>query len=411
MNVFKNTNYLKIYSAMTISKLGDWFFTIALPLLVYDLTKSASKMALVFVVGVLPQVLFSLIGGALADQLNKKKIMIFGDLLSAVLVSVIPIMYMVNGLQVWMVYIIAFLLASVSAFYHPSFEATIPQVLKREDYVKGNSYLKLMDTVITFVGPSLTGLLIAMLGVINVLVFDALSFLLSAVILSLVKVDYVRLKKQFPKLLAPIREGLHYVKNNKVILSGALIMLGINLGYGAVDSLLLFFLKDHVELDSTGIGLFLSLQALGPFLAVYLASRFKKFPRGNIIVTCGIMIGIAEIGLIFSEKLFLVLLLCQVVAKGAATLLAINWFTLRQEIVPSDLLGRVVSSTRMLAYISLPISGMIAGNAVGFVSIYNIFVISGVIVLVSSFIGLRTPLFSKKTDRLAKEQDPLPKHI
>ncbi|MEH7321170.1 hypothetical protein V7113_30320, partial [Priestia megaterium] len=86
-------------------------------------------------------------------------------------------------------------------------------------------------------------------------------------------------------------------------------------------------------------------------------------------------------------------ILCRIVIVGSVTLLAINWFTLRQEIVPSALLGRVISSTRMLAFLALPISGMLAGVAAEYISVSLIFILAGILTIVASLIGIKTSLF------------------
>lgn len=390
--VLKNKNYVKILIGMSISKLGDSMFLIALPLLVYELTKSPGLMALAYVLEITPQVLFSLLGGALADQISKKKIMVIGDIVSALLILSIPLAYSLDILEVWMIYVVIFCLASVSAFYHPSFESVVPEVLKDKNLVQGNSLFKLAETITTFTGPSIAGLLIAIIGVANVLYVDSISFLLSAVCISFVKMKGVQKGTKMPSIIKPIKEGLSYVFKTRVIFTGTFLILLINVGYGAVEALFMFYLKDYLRLEATQIGIIFSCQTIGSFIAVYLANRLHQFSRGRIIIFSGIMIGLGQILLVASQSFVIGLVICRMIIMGSVTLLAINWFTLRQEIVPRNLLGRVISSTRMVAFLALPISGSIAGSLAEFTSILTIFLTAGIMVVIFSLLGLRSVL-------------------
>ena len=197
---------------------------------------------------------------------------------------------------------------------------------------------------------------------------------------------------------AAIKEGILFVVGNRTIMQGSLFIFGVNIGFGAVESLIMFYMADQLKLSSGEIGFILSLQAAGPFLAVYLANRLKGFARGHLIVYSGFIIGVAQILLITSHSFVLALLLCQIAIKCGSTLLAINWFTLRQEIVPSELLGRVVSSTRMIAFLAIPFSGMVAGLLAKVVSVTTIFLVSGIVVVLCSLWGMRSSLMVSRSE-------------
>ncbi|WP_425484693.1 MFS transporter [Kroppenstedtia pulmonis] len=154
----------------------------------------------------------------------------------------------------------------------------------------------------------------------------------------------------------------------------------------------MFYLKDYLRLEATEIGIIFSCQTIGSFIAVYLANRLHQFSRGRIIIFSGIMIGLGQILLVASQSFVIGLVICRMIIMGSVTLLAINWFTLRQEIVPRNLLGRVISSTRMVAFLALPISGSIAGSLAEFTSVLTIFLTAGIMVVIFSLLGLRSVL-------------------
>ncbi|MBM7644586.1 MFS family permease [Scopulibacillus daqui] len=394
--VLKNRDFIFLFLSATTSKFGTSFFQVALPLLVYKLTKSPSLMAVTFVLEITPQVLFSLIGGAFADKISKKMILLIGDIISAALVIVIPLSALTYHLDIWLVYIIAFLLSSISSFYHPSFESIVPEILKGENLIQGNSLLKLSETITTFIGPSIAGVLISMIGSINILYFNFATYFFSALFISFIAHKYKNINNANQSMINSIKEGIDYVVKTKLIFIGTVFIFLINLGYGAMESLFMFYLKGPLHLSSQYIGLIFSLQTLGSFFSIYLANKLNKFPRGNIMILAGILIGLGQTGLILSQGLLVILIVCRIIIIGSVTLLSINWFTLRQEIVPSHLLGRVISSTRMLSYLALPFGGMLSGIFVEHISVNIIFILAGAITIIISFIAIKTSLFNKK---------------
>ncbi|MFJ7931604.1 MFS transporter [Peribacillus sp. NPDC096448] len=393
--VLRNKDFLFLFLSATTSKLGTSFFQVALPLLVYELTKSPSLMAFTFVLEIIPQVLFSLIGGVFADRISKKNILLIGDIFSAILVIVIPISALMNHLEVWVIYVIAFLLSSVSAFYHPSFESIVPETLQGKNLIQGNSLFKLSETLTTFIGPSIAGILIAVIGAHNLLYFNFVTYFFSAMFIGFIANKYQNKNIVNTSIIVSIKEGIDYVVKTKKILIGTIFIFLVNLGYGAMESLFMFYLKGTLNLSSQYIGLVFSLQTLGSFLAIYFANKLNKLPRGNVIIIAGILIGLGQTALTMSQGLLIILIACRIIIVGSVTLLAINWFTLRQEVVPSALLGRVISSTRMLAFLALPFGGMLSGIFAEYVNVEVIFILAGLLTVIVSLIGIKTTLFQK----------------
>src|SRR5215471_1364646 len=118
-------NYYLLLSGFFISTIGDWFYQLALPLLIYNLTHSAMSMAITYGLTYAPFLLLLPFGGVIADRVDRRRFLIFGDLTSAIIVGVFTLlvfMYSYTGWIIWVVYPTAFLLASVAPLYHPSFQ-------------------------------------------------------------------------------------------------------------------------------------------------------------------------------------------------------------------------------------------------------------------------------------------------
>ena len=119
-------NYYLLLLAYFASTVGDWFYQLALPLLVYDITRSATSMALTYGLAYLPYILFLPIGGVIADRMSRRRLLIGGDALSAVIVgllAVVATLHLHDSWLIWFIYPAVFLVAGVTPFYHPAFQS------------------------------------------------------------------------------------------------------------------------------------------------------------------------------------------------------------------------------------------------------------------------------------------------
>lgn len=387
-----NSDFINLIISSLFSKFGMAIYTIALPLIVYDITKSGSLMAVTFVVEFIPHIIFSLFGGALADRMSKKKILLIGDITSLLSVVFILVTFL-NGVQnIYILLIATFILSSASAFYHPSFESVIPEMLESTELVKGNSLFKFIETFTTFIGPSIGGLLIGFLGNIETLFVTMFTFLISAISIILIKKPYTngQVDKQI-SMISSIKEGLKFVMHNKVIMSGTIYMFLINISYGFIEALFVFYLKGEKHYSASLIGYIFSIQTLGSMISLYVVNKFKYVNRGKFIVYSGMIMCLGMLLLSIGINIYIIIL-ARILIVGSATCMAVSWFTLRQEVVPQQFLGRVISSTRMIAYLSLPISGMIAGLLINYVTANIVFWLSTLFSIVLTIAYIRSNL-------------------
>ncbi|MCY1028924.1 MFS transporter, partial [Mammaliicoccus sciuri] len=205
-----NNDFINLIISSLFSKFGMAIYTIALPLIVYDITKSGSLMAITFVTEFMPHIIFSLFGGALADRMSKRSILLYGDITSLFAVLFILVTFL-NGIEnIYILLIATFILSSASAFYHPSFESIIPEMLDSSELVKGNSIFKFIETFTTFVGPSIGGLLIGFFGNVETLFVTMFTFFISLVSILLIKKTYItdNIDNEI-SMIKSIKEGLY----------------------------------------------------------------------------------------------------------------------------------------------------------------------------------------------------------
>lgn len=174
----KNRNFLLLFSAQLISLLGSGVTTVGLELFAYRLAGGVSATAIIgnaLMLRILAFLLFSQPAGVIADRVSRKRILIAADLARFGLLALFPFIS-----TVWQVYLLIFAINAVTAFFTPTFEATIPEVVGGEQYVRALSLSRVAVDIEAVAAPALAGLLVMFLDVRFVFWFDALTYLASA---------------------------------------------------------------------------------------------------------------------------------------------------------------------------------------------------------------------------------------
>lgn len=177
VSLWSNRNYILLFSAQIVSLLGSGVTTVGLALFAYQLTGGESATAVIgnaLFLRILAFLIFSQPAGVLADRFNRKYILIAADVLRFGLLALFPFIT-----EVWQIYLLIFLINAVTAFFTPTFEASIPEVVGSEQYVKALSYSRVAVDIEAVAAPAIAGLLVAVLGVRWVFWFDAFTYLFS----------------------------------------------------------------------------------------------------------------------------------------------------------------------------------------------------------------------------------------
>jgi MFS transporter, NRE family, putaive nickel resistance protein len=188
--LWRNGNFRLLFSAQIISLLGSGVTTVGLALFAYQLTGGVSATAVIgnaLTLRILAFLLFSQPAGVIADRISKKKILIAADLIRFGLLALFPFIT-----QVWQIYALIFAINAVTAFFTPTFEASVPEVVGGEQYVKALSLSRVATDAEAVAAPALAGLLVALLGLRWVFWFDSFTYLASASLVAMAAIPYAR---------------------------------------------------------------------------------------------------------------------------------------------------------------------------------------------------------------------------
>ncbi|MBB6453363.1 MFS family permease [Salirhabdus euzebyi] len=381
--ILKNKNFLLLWLGQSVSTLGSRFYMIAIMWYVIEKTGSSMNLGLTVLCFTLPAVLIMPLAGIIADHNYKKTILITSDLINGVLVSVMAIFMYYQALPSLVLYTIIITVSASSAFFSPAISASIPLIAGKEQLSKANSLNQFTNRMSNIVGPAMAGVLIAVTDIWLLLLLNGLSFIISAISECFIKIPDVEVSKDKKKFKEQFFEGLQYVRKVKELM--ALIFVGgviINFFLAPLTVFITVICNQILEVGSEGFGLVEACISVGALVG----SVFSFF---NIIKN---QIKLGIIGLVLEGVALLVggiflsfpsMIIFAILLGLGVSMASIGITTMLQLLVPENMMGRVGSILSSLSTITVPIGILVGSYVINVYSIELIFIVSGVIVLLS----------------------------
>ena len=217
-----NSNFRRLWLAQIVSEIGDWFYTLAIYTLLLQLTGYAGSVALALMLQVLPQTLIGPTAGVINDRLRRKHVMIAADLIRCVIV--LTMLLVRSRSMVWLVYPLLLAETSMAAFFEPARNSVIPNIAAESDVLVANTLSSATWSVNLMIGASLGGLVAAFWGRNAVFVVNALSFLISALLIGGMRFNEPHAEGAAPLRardlvdFSPVLEGIRYIRGHRSIL-------------------------------------------------------------------------------------------------------------------------------------------------------------------------------------------------
>ena len=338
-----------LWLGQAVSQIGEGLNKVALLYLVYEVTGSTLKMTVIGVLQTLPPLLFGPLLGAYVDRLPKKRMMMGVDALRAGLALIIPILYATHTFTLPRVYIVVFLMALVATVFSPALSSTVPLIVGSAQLTAANAWVASTAMIGMLIGPAISGLGIATVGMQVVLYISSATFALSVLSLSQLRLKQAPASQGVDRretFFKNLQEGLRFVFIEKRTVAGLVVAA---ISYSLVASAFVFLLPVFAEkvLHVNALMLAWLWSAYGAgMLAVSLALACMKqqSPSGRlrlIIGAMGIGAGASYLLAVTSETLTAIGLVA-VIGAALAAFTPIVWGLL-QEMTPDDLRGRVFS--------------------------------------------------------------------
>jgi MFS family permease len=356
-SLLRNVRFLRLWIGQGTSFVGDAVSMVALVVLVVQITGSASAVGGALVARLLPTIA-SPLAGVLADRVDRRVVLVASDLARAVLV-----LGLVFARDLATIYVLVFLMGLARAFFNPTVRAAFPSVVGGGNLTRANALISGTFSVSETVGPALGGLLVATVGLDAAFILDAVTYLISAVLLSLTPLARPQRKDGNAGFGEDLKAGFAYLAGARVplaiVIGAFLTVLTINITIPAE----VFLAKETFEAGNAGYGLLVGLYGGGMILGSALIATFGDRIRLLPFYFFGILISaLALVGAGLSPA-FIFALGALVVAGAANGIDNVTTDTILQKRVPDAFLGRVFS-VRFLGFsagevLAYPLGGAI----------------------------------------------------
>jgi MFS transporter, NRE family, putaive nickel resistance protein len=274
----KETLFRRLYLAQTISLLGDAFTWVGIALLAYQLggERSAAILSTALTLRVTAFILFGPYAGALADRVDRKKVMYITHFVRMAIVACLPFVT-----KEWQIYVLIFFLNIFNAFFTPAYKAAIPQAIPhKEDYGPGISLSNATNQLLAVLGPGLAGGIAAWLGAREIFFADAVSFIIAAVIIlslpPLVVAGKTKGDVVQPKIWTDILKGTRLLFHNKAVRFALLIELVSAIAGAQILVNTVGYIKGQLHLTDKHYGYVMAAFGIGAALAAFAAGNIDK---------------------------------------------------------------------------------------------------------------------------------------
>lgn len=398
-------NFILIVIGQIISLFGNAIIRFALPLYILQQTGSAAMFGMVSALSFLPMILMSLVGGILADRLNKQRIMVVLDFLTAGLIlGFILLSGRVDS--VLLVILVLMLLYGIQGAYTPAVQASIPLIMQEDKILQANAVINLVSSFSGLLGPVIGGLLFGLYGLTPIVIIGCISFAFSAAMELFIKIPHVRQAKQASAIAivrGDLKESFGFIIKEKPILLRVMLMVFLfNLTFSCfmivgLPVIITQTLGMSTELYGITQGLMAAGGLVGGAIAGMLAKKLDMRSVYKLLVLCAICLLPVGLCLLVQAPPFftwIVISAASFLGMALATVFTVQILSYVQVVSPVSIVGKVLSALMAVSLCAQPI-----GQAVYGLLLENVANGTWAIVLFSALISIAIALYSKATFR------------
>ncbi|HEX2349380.1 MAG TPA: MFS transporter [Ktedonobacterales bacterium] len=300
----RNRDFSLLWLGGLISLAGDWTLQIGLPIALYQLTRSVAVLSVSLLASLIPSVVVGSLAGVLIDRWDRRRTLIISNLLLALLLA--PLLLLRSANLVWLVYVTLFVEACLEQFTRPSESALLPALVAEERLVSANGLISVASNVARLTGPALGGVIAVAFGLSGVTLVDAASFVVAALLFSLIRSPRRQPASQpasstaEPQPAAPFslagaighaarewREGMGVIFHSRPLAVIFLVFSVTSIGEGIMGTLFVVFMTVNAHGDARAYGGTMSAQAVGGLLGGALVALIgaRLMSRWSLFIT------------------------------------------------------------------------------------------------------------------------------
>ncbi len=388
-SLWRNRDFLIVWGGQSISMFGSRVSYIAWIWWVLEKTNSAAATAAIGIATALPSLILGPMAGALVDRLDRRKVMLWTDLINALLFAGAALLLFMDLLQVWQAYLFAAASATATAFHRPALQSSIPNLVSQEQLTRANSMYQISRGICGIVGLFLGGVLVGFIGFAPTLWLDAFTFAIAGFSLLFVFIASPKASRVegWRIVLQDTVSGFRFLLSRRSLFYLVLLYALVNFLLAPMGVLFSLMSKNVFNTGSEGFGALNAAISVGVLLGGCLTAILKKLRHQGI----WILAGLVAIGFLFAMFGFTTsLVVALLILAGVGILVSVlNVFesVIFQTRVPNELQGRVFAAQFAVCDGLQPLSLGLIGGILTFVSTPIVLIASGVSIVLAGLVG------------------------
>jgi MFS family permease len=383
--LIRNRRYFPLWLGQLTSNLGDTLHYIVLVIWVYQRTGSSLVVAGTVFFEVAPVILLAPVAGVVIDRLPRKAILVGSDLIRAGLVLALLL-----TTELWQIYAIVTLLAATSTFFNPAVSATLPTLLDEEDLFAANSVSWSTGRFVQIIGSALAAGVVGLVGAEAAFVFNAATFLISALLLLLLPVPPGQrvVARGWSGFVADAQEGLRFARQDRFVSRLVLVQALASLSVGATSALLVVLAQEHYQLAAEGFGSFILAIGVGALVGPFLLGLFiRDYGHPKWLFGPYIVRGIGDTLLALTTVVPLAWLLLFIYGLNTSSGMVI-YQTWVQRQVPDAVRGRVFTWLDVIWNVMRVVSLGVGGYVAERLGIQAVYYVGGLLLIIAGASGM-----------------------
>lgn len=387
----KNKNFIIIVIGQIISLFGNAIQRFCMSLYILNLTGSAAVFSRILAISTIPYILFAPIAGYLADTVNRKKIMIYLDFVSSALMAVYSIILISGTDNTIIIASVMFMLSVIYTLYSPAVTASIPQIVEKEKLASANGIIQQVGYIVNLLAPIIAGILYSFIGIKVIVILNAISFFISAILEVFLDIPNLEVKEKFKnpllKSITEMKKSFIYLKEKKKVILGIIFSYALtNIFVVPILSVVTpYFINIKMNMPSSIYGFIEAIFVLGMIIGgMIITFRPKLFGMKKLhktmypMIVAMIIMGIATF--LHTENKLFILGLYSIGGFGIMLSLALSniiSLTHIQEEVRGDMLGKVSAFSTAVATVSVTPGQLFYGQLIELnFSLFNILILT-----------------------------------
>ncbi len=366
--LWTHRDFLRLFSAQTVSLFGSEITFIALPLTaVLTLGASPAQMGLLAAMSKVPFVLVGLFAGVWVDRLRCRSVLVAADFGRAILLGSIPLAAAFGVLRMEHLFVVAFLAGILTVFFDVAYQSYLPELVERDQLSDGNGKLEASKSLAETAGPILGSGLLQIAAAPFAIGIDALSFVVSGLFLRSIRTSAVPQPIRLQAgMLSEVRVGVMLVLRHSILRPIAACSASMNLFYQMLAAVYIIYVTTQLQLPPAAVGIIFgigSLAGLGGAVVASPAAERLGVGRTLILSVVVSSVGALAVLLVHTSDVIAVATLtaAQLVMTFGIPVYNINQLTMRQAITPPGLRGRVNATNRCLVWGTMPVGSLMGG--------------------------------------------------